>query len=86
MEEYKFVSTGTQNSVGGVKAVPLKNGHIPFTLPPIHHHKRFTFQPPTLPPEWEETMLEQDKQIVMFQTFITAALTLALLAVAYSIF
>ena len=50
-------------------------------------HKRFTFLPPTLPPEWEETVLEQDKQIVMLQTFITSMLILvAVLAIAYQIF
>ena len=84
MEEYKFVNSGNQNPIAGAKAAPLRHDR-PFTFPSVH--KRFTFLPPTLPPEWEETVLEQDKQIVMLQTFITSMLILvAVLAIAYQIF
>ena len=85
MEEYKFVNSGNQNPIAGAKAAPLRPVRKPFTFPSMH--KRFTFLPPTLPPEWEETVLEQDKQIVMLQTFITSMLILvAVLAIAYQIF
>ena len=85
MEEYKFVNSGNQNPIAGAKAAALRPDRTPFTFPSVH--KRFTFQPPTLPPEWEETVLEQDKQIVMLQTFITSTLILvAVLAIAYQIF
>ena len=85
MEEYKFVNSGNQNPIAGAKAAPLRPDRQPFTFPSMH--KRFTFLPPTLPPEWEETVLEQDKQIVMLQTFITFMLILvAVLAIAYQIF
>ena len=62
MEEYKFVNP-TANSYSEVKV---------FTVPPLHNGKDFTFWPPTLPPNWEETFVEQEKHIVFLNTIITA--------------
>ena len=70
MEEYKFVSP-SRNSNTGVKAftlpAPLRNGEL---------EKQFTFGPPTLAPDWEETFVEQEKHIVFLNTTITSVLTL----------
>ena len=78
LDDYKFVNSGTE-SPSGVKA---------FTLPPMDwdDEKQFKFQPPTLPPNWEETFSAQDKQIVFLNTVITGALiTLGVVAILYTI-
>ena len=80
MEEYKFVSP-SGNSNTRVKAftlpAPLRNGEL---------EKQFTFRPPTLPPDWEETFVEQEKHIVFLNTTITGILiTVGLLAILYTI-
>ena len=80
MEEYKFVSPST-NSNSRVKAftlpAPFQNGEL---------EKQFTFQPPTLPPDWEESFVEQEKHIVFLNTTITGVLiTVGLLALLYTI-
>ena len=80
MEEYKFVSP-SGNSNTGVKAftlpAPLRNGEL---------EKQFTFQPQTLPPDWEETFVKQEKHIVFLNTTITGVLiTVGLLAILYTI-
>ena len=80
MEEYKFVNpTAKPNS--GVKAftlpAPLRNGIL---------EKEFTFQPPTLPPNWEETFVEQEKHIVFLNMTITSiSIVVGPLAVMYTI-
>ena len=75
MEEYKFVNPAA-NSNSGVKA---------FTLPPFKNgklQKEFTFRPPTLPPNWEEMFVAQEKHIVFLNMIITAILiAIGLLAV-----
>ena len=80
MEEYKFVSPST-NSNSRVKA---------FTLPaPFYNgefEKQFTFRPLTLPPDWEESFVEQEKHIVFLNTTITGVLiAVGLLAILYTI-
>ena len=80
MEEYKFVSPST-NSNSRVKVFILlalfQNGEF---------EKQFTFQPPTLPPDWEESFVEQEKHIVFLNTTITGVLiTVGLLALLYTI-
>ena len=85
IKEYRFVNSGNQNLIAGANVAALRPDRTPFTFPSVH--KQFNLQPLTLPPEWEETVLEQDKQIVMLQTFITSTLILvAILAIAYQIF
>ena len=75
MEEYKFVNNA--NGPTGVKA---------FTLPPLHDGREIKFNPPTLPPDWEETFAAQDKQIVFLNTVITGVLiTVGLLAILYTV-
>ena len=76
MEEYKFVTSG--NMPGGrVKA---------FTLPSLENGQKVVFKPPTLPPNWEETFLAQDKQIVFLNTLITGFLiSVGLLAILYTL-
>ena len=80
MEEYKFVNP-VVNPNSGVKA---------FTLPPFKNgelQKEFTFRPPTLPPNWEEMFMAQEKHIVFLNTIITAILiAIGLLAVLYTVF
>ena len=80
MEEYKFVNP-TANPNSGVKA---------FTLPPFKNgelQKEFTFRPPTLPPNWEELFVAQEKHVVFLNTIIMAILiTVGLLAILYTIF
>ena len=80
MEEYKFVSPFTHSN-SRVKV---------FTLP--HHFKMvnwkntFTFRPPTLPPDWEETFVEQEQHIVFLNTTITGVLIIVgLLAILYTV-
>ena len=67
MEEYKFVSPSA-NSNSGVKAftlpAPFQNGEF---------EEQFTFWSPTLPPDGEETFVEQEKHIVFLNTKITGA-------------
>ena len=80
MEEYKFVNPAT-NPNSGVKAfmlpAPLRNGVL---------EKEFTFQPPTLSPDWEKTFVKQEKHIVVLNTTITAVLIIVgLLAIMYTI-
>ena len=79
MEEYKFVNP-TANPNSGVKA---------FTLPPFKNgklQKEFTFRPPTLPPNWEEMFVAQEKHVFL-NTIITAILiTVGLLAILYTVF
>ena len=80
MEEYKFVSPSA-NSNSGVKAftlpTPLQNSEL---------EKQFTFQPPTLPPHWEEMFVEQEKHIVFLNTMITGVLiTIGQLAILYTV-
>ena len=76
MEEYKFVSPST-NSNSGVKAFTL--------LAPFYKgefEKQFTFRPLTLPPDWEELFVKQEKHIVFLNTMITGVLiTVGLLAI-----
>ena len=73
MEEYKFVSPGTTQ--GGVKA---------FTLLPLQNGVGFTS--PTLPPNWEETFVEQEKHIMFLNTVITSILiAIGLLAIMYTL-
>ena len=43
MEEYKFVNSGTQNSITGAKAAALRPERVPFTLPSVHNHKGLPF-------------------------------------------
>ena len=75
MEEYKFVTPNSK--MGGVKA---------FTLPPLCNGMGFTYKPPTLPPNWEEAYVEQEKQIMFLNTIITGILiTVGLLAVLYTL-
>ena len=80
MEEYKFVNP-TANLNIGVKA---------FTLPPFKNgelQKEFTFRPPTLPPNWEEMFVAQEKHVVFLNTVIMAILiAIGLLAVLYTVF
>ena len=81
MEEYKFVNPAA-NPNSGVKA---------FTLPPFKNgklQKEFTFRPPTLPPNWEEMFVAQEKKhIVFLNTIITAILiAIGLSAVLYTVF
>ena len=80
MEEYKFVNP-TANPNSGVKA---------FTLPPFKNgelQKEFTFRPPTLPPNWEEMFVAQEKHVVFLNTIITAILiAIGLLAILYTVF
>ena len=68
MEEYKSVNPTTKPN-SGVKAftlpAPLRNGSL---------EKEFTFRPPTLSPNWEETFVEQEKHIVFLNMTITAIL------------
>ena len=67
MEEYKFVNL-TANPNSGVKA---------FTLPPFKNgelQKEFMFRPPTLPPNWEEMFMAQEKHVVFLNTIIMAIL------------
>ena len=75
MEEYKFVNP-TANPNSGVKA---------FTLPPFKNgelQKEFTFRQATLPPNWEEMFVAQEKHVVFLNTIITAILiTVRLLAI-----
>ena len=80
MEEYKFVSSSA-NSNSRVKA---------FTLPaPFYNgefEKQFTFRPLTLPPNWEESFVKQEKHIVFLNTTITGVLIIVgLLAVLYTV-
>ena len=80
MEECKFVSPST-NSNSRV---------IVFILPALFQNgkfeKQFTFWPPTLPPAWEESFVEQEKHIVFLNTTITGVLiTVGLLALLYTI-
>ena len=80
MEEYKFVSPFA-NSNSGVKAftllTPFYNGEF---------EKQFTFRLPTLPPEWEESFVKQEKHIVFLNTTITRVLIIVgLLAILYTI-
>ena len=80
MEEYKFVSPST-NSNSRVKVftlpTPLQNGEL---------EKQFTFQPPTLPPDWEETFVEQEQHIVFLNITITGVLIIVgLLAILYTV-
>ena len=75
MEEYKFVTPNSK--MGGVKA---------FTLPPMCNGIGFTYKPPTLPPNWEEAYVKQEKQIMFLNTIITGILiTIGLLAVLYTL-
>ena len=80
MEEYKFVNP-TANPNSGVKV---------FTLPPFKNgelQKEFTFRPPTLPPNWEEMFVAQEKHVVFLNTIITAILiAIGLLAILYTVF
>ena len=80
MEEYKFVSPSA-NSNSVVKV---------FTLPPFKNgefQKDFTFRPPTLPPNWEEMFVAQEKHVVFLNTIITAILiAIGLLAILYTVF
>ena len=69
------------NSNSRVKAftlpAPFQNGEF---------EKQFTFQPPTLPPDWEESFVKQEKHIVFLNTTITVVLiTVGLLAFLYTI-
>ena len=76
MEEYKFVNP-TANPNSGVKV---------FTLPPFKNGE-FTFRPPTLPPNWEEMFVAQEKHVVFLKTNITAILiAVGLLAILYTVF
>ena len=80
MEEYKFVSPSA-NSNSEVKA---------FTLPaPFYNgefEKQFTFRLLTLPPDWEESFVEQEKHIVFLNTTITGVLIIVgLLAILYTV-
>ena len=80
MEKFKFVNPAA-NPNSGAKAftlpAPLRNGVL---------EKEFTFRPPTLPPDWEETFVEQEKHIVFLYTTITAVLiTVGLLAIMYTV-
>ena len=80
IEEYKFVNPAA-NPNSGVKA---------FTLPPFKNgelQKEFTFRPPTLPPNWKELFVAQEKHVVFLNTIITAILiAVGLLAVLYTVF
>ena len=80
MEEYKFVNP-TANPNSGIKAftlLPFKNGKL---------QKEFTFRAPTLPSNWEEMFVAQEKHIVSLNTIITAILiAVGLLAVLYTVF
>ena len=79
MEEYKFVNPAA-NPNSKVKM---------FTLPSFKNgesQKKFMFRPPTLPPNWEEMFVAQEKHIVFLNTIITAILiAVRLLAVLYTI-
>ena len=80
MEEYKFVSPSA-NSKSGVKAftllAPFYNGEF---------EKQFTFRLLTLPPDWEEFCVEQEKHIVFLNTTITRVLIIVgLLAILYTV-
>ena len=80
MEEYKFVSPSA-NSNSGVKVftllAPFYNGEF---------KKQFTFRPPTLPPDWEESFVKQEKHIVFLNSMITGVLIIVgLLAILYTI-
>ena len=79
MEEYKFVNPAG-NSNSGVKA---------FTLPPFKNGeslKEFKYKPPTLPPNWEEMFVAQEKYVVFLNMIITAILiAVGLLAILYTI-
>ena len=80
MEEFKFVSPSA-NSNSGVKAftllAPFYNGEF---------EKQFTFRPLTLPPDWEESFVKQEKHIVFLNTTITGVLiVVGLLAILYTI-
>ena len=80
MEEYKFVNPAA-NPNSGVKVFTLpqfKNGKL---------QKEFTFRPPTLPPNWKEMFVAQEKHVVFLNTIITAILiAIGLLAVLYTVF
>ena len=80
MEEYKFVSPST-NSNSGVKAftllAPFYNGEF---------EKQFTFRLLTLPTNWEESFVKQEKHIVFLNTTITRVfIIVGLLAILYTI-
>ena len=80
MEKYKFVSPSA-NSNSGVKAftllAPFYNGEF---------EKHFTSRPPTLPPDWEGSFVEQEKHIVFLNTTITGVfIIVGLLAILYTI-
>ena len=55
-------------TVGGIRVKA-------FTLPaPFYNgefEKQFTFRPPTLPSDWEESFVKQEKHIVFLNTTIT---------------
>ena len=77
MEEYKFVNP-TANPNSGVKVFTLLYGEL---------QKEFTFRPPTLPPNWEEMFVAQEKHVVFLNTIITAILiAIGLLAILYTVF
>ena len=73
MDEYKFINPSTN-----VKA---------FTLPPAYPDK-INFQPPTLPPNWEDKGAEGKQKIAtQMSAWITMFLIiLALLAILYTVF
>ena len=80
MEEYKFVSPSA-NSNSRVKAftlwAPFYNGEF---------EKQFTFRLPTLPPDWEESFVGQEKHIVFLNTTITGVLIIVgFIAILYTI-
>ena len=79
MEEYKFVNPAA-NPNSRVKA---------FTLPSFKNgesQKEFVFRPPTLPPNWEEMFMTQEKHVVFLNTIIMAILiAIGLFAVLYTI-
>ena len=80
MEEYKFVSPSA-NLNSRVKA---------FTLPASFYNgefeKQFTFRLLTLPPDWEELFIEQEKNIVFLNTTVMRVpIIVGLLAIMYTI-
>ena len=80
MEEYKFVSPSA-NSNSRVKAFTI--------LAPFYNckfEKQFTFRLLTLPTNWEESFVEQEKHIVFLNTTITRVLIIVgLLAILYTV-
>ena len=76
MEEYKFISPGPTS--GGVKA---------FSLPPLRNGVGFTYKPLTLPPNWEESYVEQEKHIMFLNAIIMGILiAVGSLALLYTIY